>query len=221
MLRLQPLGAEGGDFAGRSPVALVTGASSGIGRAIAHALSNSGYALFLVGTNAERLHEVSRKCSRHAGVRAVAHACDLTRFDDVNACVSRCVAELGGIDLLVNAAGVGDEEMPAYEADLSKWDFTLDVDLVAPMRLTRLALPHILRSGGAGGEAAPWPRAVVFLSSIAGKQPMHKFAAYAAAKHGLLAFSQAVADDIQDTGVKARPRPPRPLDPQNPNIKYQ
>src|SRR5947207_3341352 len=124
----------------RGKVALVTGASRGIGRAVAEGLAAAGCHVGLVARTAADLQKTAARCERH-GVRALVLPTDVTDRRALSQAVDACARELGGLNVLVNNAGISGHG-PAGEADLDRWDAALDVNLRAAMHATRLALPH-------------------------------------------------------------------------------
>lgn len=176
----------------RGSVALVTGASRGIGRAVAVALAREGCDLALVARGAEGLEETAESC-RAEGARCLTIAVDLANTAAIPAVVERCVEALGRIDILVNNAGIYGRRGPSQEADPAMWDAVVDLNLRTAMHLTRAALPHIIEA----------PRgAVIHIASVAGKMAFGGGAAYTASKHGLVGFAGALYEDVREHGVK-------------------
>jgi len=176
-------------------VALVTGASRGIGRAIAMMLAGEGCDVTLVARDANTLRETQAHCMA-SGVRALPLAIDLNDPSAIRLAVERCVEALGGLNVLVNNAGIH-QFASALAADLETWDRILNVNLRAVMHATRLALPHIVAGTRVGRRGA-----VIFISSLGGKFTAATNAAYAATKHALAGFSGCVFEDVRDFGVK-------------------
>ena len=174
-------------MADQAQVALVTGASLGIGPYIARSLAGAGYRLILTGRSASELTALADE------LHAVAMPPDLTRPDDLAALVAAAERALGGVDVLVNNAG-GD---PQREFDAMSWNDNatiLELNLIAPMRLTHLLLPGMLRRGRGH---------VVNISSIAGRVSFPYTEAYAAAKDGLIGFTRVLRADYRGRGVSA------------------
>ena len=173
-------------------VALVTGASRGIGPFIARSLAEAGYSLVITGRSASEL-EVLADDLRAKGTTAVALPRDLTVAEDVEALVRTAEREVGRVDVLVNNAG-GD---PQREFDDMTWaenDAIFQLNVIAPMRLTHLLLPGMLerRRGH-----------IVNISSIAGRVGFPYTEAYAAAKDGLMGFTRVLRNDYRSRGVSA------------------
>ncbi len=181
-----------GDRALEGKTALVTGASSGLGRATAIALARAGADVALVARSVEEL-ESARAEASETGRRALALPTDLAGEDGAAWAVGQTVETLGRIDVLVNAAGT-DVPGAVEELDVAGWDRTLNVNLRAPFLLSRAAFPHMR---GAGGGT------IVNVSSVAGKKGWANASAYCASKFGLTGFTQALADEGKEYGIRA------------------
>ena len=167
-------------------VALVSGASSGIGRVTASRLADEGAAVALIARRADRLEELAVDIARSGGV-AVPIAADLTDPSAAQAAVARAVGELGRLDTLVNAAGVM-LNGPSEDSPLQEWDRMVDVNLRGLMYVTKAALPHLLKA------AADSPRSVadvVNISSVAGRVAAPQVAMYNATKFAVTAATEA------------------------------
>ena len=173
-------------------VAIVTGASRGIGRALADALAEAGMDVALFARSEEALEETAAAVEA-AGGRALAYPIDLSTPAAMVPALATVRKVLGRIDVVVNNAGVYGTRGPAQDAELAMWDTVLDVNLRAMMHLTRHALDDIVRSPAG---------AVVNIASIAGKMTMGNGAAYTTSKHGVVGFSGALFEDLRERGVK-------------------
>lgn len=127
-------------------VALVTGASRGIGAAIARDLAEAGAAVALTARREQALEEVS--ASLPSGGESLVAPADMTSTDDLERLVDRVVRELGGVDVLVNNAGILTPAKQVYDVDLNEWDDVLNVNLRAPWYLSKLVHPHMKERGG-------------------------------------------------------------------------
>lgn len=181
----------------RETVALVTGASSGIGAATAEALAGLGATVALAARRTERIEELAAKI-RADGGRALVITADVTSEAAARGCVERTVAELGRLDTLVNNAGtmlLG----PAVGAPLAEWQRMVQLNLLGLMYCTHAALPHLLDA------AASSPRQVadlVNLSSVAGRFPRGGSAGYNATKFGVTGFSEAIRQEVTKRHVR-------------------
>jgi meso-butanediol dehydrogenase / (S,S)-butanediol dehydrogenase / diacetyl reductase len=158
-------------------VALVTGASSGLGAETARLFSRQGATVFGIGRDANRLAEV------FAGVAHGSYASvDVASAQACSDAVEQCVRELGGLDVLVNVAGRHQMRRTESMSD-DDWGQDLAVNLNGPFYLCRAALPHLLERGGN----------IINVSSIAGIEGQAYSAGYCAAKHGLIGLTRALA----------------------------
>jgi NAD(P)-dependent dehydrogenase (short-subunit alcohol dehydrogenase family) len=164
------------------PVAIVTGASGGIGEATARALQAAGYRVF--GTYRRP------PATRLAGVEYV--ACDVTGDEAVQTAVGQVLAKAGRVDLLVNNAGVG-LIAGAEESSLEQAKSLFDVNLFGVFRMTKAVLPT-MRQQGSGR--------IVNISSVMGLIPAPFMALYAASKHALEGYSESLDHEIRATGVR-------------------
>ena len=167
-------------------VALVTGASSGIGAAIAIAFADAGWSVMAAGRDEGRLEEVadvSDNISTWAG--------ELIESADCDELVSDTIDEFGGIDCLVNAAGVAIRGS-ADELSDDDWRDTMAVNLDVPFFLSRAALPHLVKAEGS----------VINISSVWGLEAGERAVAYCASKGGLQLLTRAMARDHARDGVR-------------------
>jgi NAD(P)-dependent dehydrogenase (short-subunit alcohol dehydrogenase family) len=173
------------------PCAVVTGAATGIGRAAAHALARDGYAVALVGRRVEPLEELVAEL-REGGGDAIAAPADVASQEQVATAFGATVERFGGIDVLVNNAGVGDSGALLDES-LERWEETLRINLTGAFIATQLALPHLLERRGA----------VVNVASINGVLAGPGWTSYCVSKAGLIMLAKCVASDYGREGVRA------------------
>ncbi|EFG65751.1 short-chain dehydrogenase/reductase family oxidoreductase [Streptomyces sp. SPB074] len=177
-------------LAGRSVV--VTGAGSGIGRAAALGFAGEGARVVVADLDAARADSVVAEIEREGG-SAVAVVGDLSEPAVVEEVVARSVERFGGIDVLVNNAGIMDRMSAAGDTDDAEWERVLRVNLTAPFLLTRAALPHLLASGHG---------AVVFTASEAALRGSAAGAAYTTAKHGVVGLMKSLAVMYREEGLR-------------------
>jgi NAD(P)-dependent dehydrogenase (short-subunit alcohol dehydrogenase family) len=173
-------------------VALVTGASSGLGRATAIALARAGADVALAARSKEELQGAREEVSE-LGRRALVLPVDLASEAQTAAALGRTVEALGRIDILVNAAGTDAPGM-VEQLSVEGWDRTLAVNLRAPFLLSKAAFPHMRQAGGG---------IIVNVSSVAGKKGWANASAYCASKFGLTGFTEALADEGKEHGIRA------------------
>lgn len=170
-------------------VAIVTGASRGIGKVIALELARLGYDLALVGRNGASLQEVAREA---AGVRVCPIVADLAEASSAGQIVEQTVRELGGVDVLVNCAGLP-QKGPFTEVTPQQWDAVFAVNARAPYFLCQAALPHLIQS--------PKP-IVINISSVVGFKGYINQSVYASSKHALAGFTKVFAKEVQPYGIR-------------------
>ncbi|MCW2524550.1 MAG: short-chain dehydrogenase/reductase [Frankiales bacterium] len=172
-------------------VALVTGASSGIGEATALALAAQGSAVAIAARRADRLRDLADRIEAAGGSALVIEA-DVTQQSDAAGAVSTTVQQLGRLDILINNAGVmllG----PMTEAPLSEWERMIDLNLTGLLYCTHAALPHLLEAAETSERRVA---DLVNISSVAGRVPRSGSGVYNATKHGLGAVSEALRQEV-------------------------
>lgn len=163
-------------------IALVTGSTAGIGKAIAQVFAREGAAVVLTGRDTSRGDAVAASC----GEQAMFVAADLSDPAAPDVLVTAAVERFGGLTVLVNNAATAEPDGPVADLSDERWRAILEVDLLAPARLCRAAMPH-LRACGHGS--------IVNISSRAASRAPRGLAAYASAKGGLEAMTRAIAVD--------------------------
>ena len=170
---------------------LVTGAGGGIGQASALRLAQEGGAVYCVDLSADAV-EATVAAVVAAGGKASGGVCDISDENAVKACVTACVNEYGGLNALVNMAGVlrfDDTE----QLTLAQWQGVINVNLTGTMLLCREALPHLVASKGA----------IVNAASTAALAGLPCGVAYSASKGGVLAMTRSIAIEYAKRGVRA------------------
>jgi NAD(P)-dependent dehydrogenase (short-subunit alcohol dehydrogenase family) len=172
------------------PLAIVTGASSGIGRATARRLAADGFAVAAVGRDAEALADVCRDIEQRGG-RAASVAADVTATEAPERIVQGALALAGRIDALVNAAGIIATGGVAETSD-ENWDVMMDVNVRAPFRMIRAAVEHLAARRGA----------IVNVSSVAGVRAFPNLASYCVSKAAVDQLTRVAALDLAPRGVR-------------------
>jgi NADP-dependent 3-hydroxy acid dehydrogenase YdfG len=171
--------------------ALVTGASGGIGCAIAARLAAGGAALYLVGRDPSRL-DAAAEAARASGGASVARCpADLTDDPALDTIVANVLAAFGGVDILIHSAGAH-ARCAVAEADAADLDRLYRINLRVPFRLTQALLPSLMERQGD----------VVFVNSTQGQEAAPLHGAYAATRHGLKALADSLRAEVNDAGVR-------------------
>jgi len=175
-------------YAGK--VIVVTGASSGIGRALARTLAPQRPRLVLAARDPEPLEVAVKEC-RAYGAEALAVSADVSSEAACKEIVSRAVSTFGGIDVLVNNAGIGMLARFDEQRDLSVYETLMRVNYLGCVYLTHHALPHLKKSRGQ----------IVVVASVAGLTGVPTRTGYAASKHAVFGFFDSLRIELRDTGV--------------------
>ncbi len=172
-------------------VAIVTGAGRGIGKAIATLLSQSGSRVALAARSELQLKAVGEEIKSQNG-EALVIPTDLTRDEEMERLVERTLKKWGSVNYLINNAGWG-KTASVIKSNVSDWDRTFQVNLRAPMVLSRLVLPSMVEKGEG---------AVINISSVSGTMGHANGAAYSASKFGLIGFSQSLYEEVREHGIR-------------------
>ena len=172
-------------------VAIVTGASRGLGRAVAIGLAAEGAAVAITARTAEQLEAVAAEI-RGRGGKVLPIAADITRYEDVERIVAGTLDAFGRIDILVNNAGTG-IFAPVVEASLDDWNLMLDVNFKGTAYCSKAVLPQMLaqRSGH-----------IINVASVAGIHGIPTQSVYCASKFAVVGFAQALAQEVVGRGVR-------------------
>ena len=175
----------------RGKVALVTGASSGMGRAFAAALAKLGASVLLVARREDRLHEAVAEITA-AGGEAAYHVADVRSAPALYDLVDVLLSRYRMLHILVNNAGLG-WRAPLPEMPRDQITEMIETDLAAPIHLTQAALPALIKNA---------PSDIVNVASIAGLQGFPEGSVYCAVKHGVVGFTRALAEEVKAAGVR-------------------
>jgi NADP-dependent 3-hydroxy acid dehydrogenase YdfG len=171
--------------------ALITGASSGIGKATALAFAKAGINLALVGRNQDKLTAVAQ-AAEAVGVTAKTYVVDLSQLGRVSAKIAEIAAEHEHLDILINNAGMAYTGSIA-DSPLADWQKVIDLNLTSVFQSVQGILPH-MRQRKSG--------VIVNVSSIAGKQVFPNWGIYSVSKFGLMALTQAIAGEERGNGIR-------------------
>src|ERR1051325_6434025 len=167
-------------------VAVVTGGTKGIGRAIADVLVRAGVNVVVGARHEKDVAEAERELSSQ-DARAVGVVCDVRKAADCKSLIGRAVSEFGRLDILVNNAGIG-RFAPVEEMSVEDWDSVIDTNLDSLFYCCHPAIPFLKNAGGG------W---IINIGSLAGKNAFPGGAAYNASKFGLIGFSEALMKEVR------------------------
>ena len=176
----------------KDKVAIVTGASRGIGRAIAAAFAREGAAVIICGRNQETLDRVAEEMADSPG-RVVPLACHVGRADQIQHLVETTQREFGKVDILVNNAATNIAQEPVLQVDEAKFDKMIEVNLKSAFRLTQAVAPGMCSRG--------WG-SIINIASISGIRPQHHGMLYSMTKAALIMMTQSYALELGPSGVR-------------------
>jgi 3-oxoacyl-[acyl-carrier protein] reductase len=167
--------------------ALITGATGGIGCAIAHALGGAGVKVLLTGTSSDKLNNLAREI----GSNCSTIKCDLTINDDLNALLKICEEQANGVDILINNAGITQDNLLVRMKD-HEWENVIDVNLSSNFKLSKACLRGMMkkRSGR-----------IINISSIVGFTGNSGQSNYSASKAGIIALAKSLAQEVASRGI--------------------
>ncbi len=176
----------------RGKIALVTGASRGIGRAVASAYAREGARVFICARNATDLERAISEITA-AGGEVAGHAGDIGKPEDLHRIVSAAIDRFGTVDVLVNNAAILGPRVDVVDYPLAAWQEVLDINLTGVFLLSREILPIMMakKSGS-----------VIHVTSGVGRKGKARWGAYAVSKAGIECLTQILADELQGSGVR-------------------
>jgi NAD(P)-dependent dehydrogenase (short-subunit alcohol dehydrogenase family) len=175
-----------------SKIAVVTGGSRGIGYAIADTLGQLGSAVVITATNAEGIDRAARELSGK-GIACEGLVCDVTELNSVNELGGRIRDRYGRVDVIVNNAGVGEQPSLLHELKPEGWERIFNTNVRGVYYMMRALVPLMMESGGGH---------IINISSLAGKNPLPRGAAYSASKWALNGLSYSVAEELRSYNIR-------------------
>jgi len=168
---------------------LITAGAAGIGREIARAFAAMGASIFVCDIDAAGLDLLAAEIANlKTGL------CDVSKRPDIERMVSACVAALGGLDVLVNNAGIAGPTAPVETLDPDEWERVMQVDLTGTFNVTRCAIPHLKKSRAG---------VIINMSSVAGRFGYANRSPYCTAKWGLIGFTKTLSIELGEFGIRA------------------
>jgi len=168
---------------------LITAGAAGIGREFARAFAANGAKVFVCDIDERALAEIAEEIPG-----LIARRCDLSLRSEIERMVPQAVAALGGLDVLINNAGIAGLTLPVDQYPPDDWDKVIAVNLTAMFDVTRLAIPHLKQSPAAS---------IINMSSIAGRYGFPNRSPYAASKWGVIGFTKTLAMELGAWGIRA------------------
>jgi NAD(P)-dependent dehydrogenase (short-subunit alcohol dehydrogenase family) len=168
---------------------LITAGAAGIGREFARAFAANGGKVFVCDVDERALAALAKEIPG-----LTARRCDMSQRAEIEAMVPAAVAALGGLDVLINNAGIAGLTLPVEQYPADDWDKVVAVNLTAMFDVTRLAIPH-LKQSKAG--------CIINMSSIAGRYGFANRSPYAATKWGVIGFTKTLAIELGEWGIRA------------------
>jgi glucose 1-dehydrogenase len=183
---------------GERRVAVVTGSSKGIGKAIAMEFANAGYSVVINARNEEELNQAAEDISNSIKdrERIVSIQGDISQEPVCISLIETAVKQFGRIDVLVNNAGIGGQSKKINDLTEKDWDEVIDVNLKGAFLCTREAVKNIMKEGGNNNYS------IINISSVHEQTPQPESAPYAASKGGMQMLSKTIALELADKGIR-------------------
>jgi NAD(P)-dependent dehydrogenase (short-subunit alcohol dehydrogenase family) len=168
---------------------LVTAGAAGIGREIVRAFAANGAAVFVCDIDLKALSVLAGEI---AGLKT--GVCDVSKRQDIERMVTECANALGGLDVLVNNAGIAGPTAPVEKVDADEWEKVMQVDLTGTFNVTRVAIPYLKKSQAG---------VIINMSSVAGRFGYPNRSPYCTAKWGLIGFTKTLSIELGEYGIRA------------------
>lgn len=174
-------------------IALITGASSGIGEACAYKFAEAGCKLILLARRFEKLEEISKKIRTNYKVPVLVYECDVTNFNEVQDTLTKLPAEWQNIDILINNAGKARGMEKIYEGSIEDWNEMIDTNIKGLLYISRLIIPRMVENKSGH---------IINIGSIAGLEPYPSGNVYCGTKAFVEMISKSMVIDLNGTGVR-------------------
>ncbi len=168
---------------------LVTAGAAGIGREIARAFAANGAKVFVCDIDVKMLEALAQEIKG-----LVTNVCDVSKRADIERMMAAAVSALGGLDVLVNNAGISGPTAPVEQMDPDQWEKVMQVDLTGTFNVTRLAIPHLKKSQAG---------VIINMSSVAGRFGYANRSPYCTAKWGIIGFTKTLSIELGEYGIRA------------------
>ncbi|MFI3321541.1 MAG: SDR family NAD(P)-dependent oxidoreductase [Rikenellaceae bacterium] len=191
--------------------AIVTGATSGIGEAVANKLAKLGYNIVITGRRADRLESVKQKLVEEYGVEVVALVFDIRSYEQTTQSLATLSPQFLAPDVLVNNAGLASGMEHIYEGSFEDWNAMIDTNIKGVLHITRTLTPNMIKREKGH---------IINLGSIAGTQAYENGGVYCASKHALHALSQSMRIDMLRYGIKVSEIRPGMVETEFSNVRF-
>lgn len=176
-----------------SKIALITGATAGIGKAVAEKLAKEGFDIIITGRRQEKLDEIAKSIRQEFQVDVLPLSFDIRKYDEVNLLIGELDGKWRKIDVLINNAGLAVGLSPIHEGVVDDWERMIDTNIKGLLYVTRVVSPIMVERGSGH---------IINLSSIAGKEVYPNGNVYCATKHAVCALTEAMRLDLVKYGIK-------------------
>ncbi|HJV79899.1 SDR family oxidoreductase [Noviherbaspirillum sp.] len=167
---------------------LVTAGAAGIGKEIARTFAANGAAVCVCDINAQALDAAAKEIP---GLKTI--VCDISQRQDIERMVPAAVAALGGLDVLVNNAGIAGPTAPVEDTNPDQWEAVMTIDVIGTYHVTRLAIPHLKKSPAGS---------IIVMSSVGGRFGYPNRSAYCTAKMGLIGFAKTLSRELGQYNIR-------------------
>jgi glucose 1-dehydrogenase len=192
------------NYSNKDRIAVVTGSSKGIGKAIAMEFAKAGYSVVINARNEEELKQAAEDISKSVkdGDKVVSIPGDISQEHVCISLIEGAVKHFGRIDVLVNNAGIGGESKKIHELTEKDWDEVIDVNLKGAFLCTREAIKKMMKNGSNGQGSDYNNFSIINISSVHEQTPHPQSAQYAASKGGMEMLTKTVALELADKGIR-------------------